>query len=171
MLRLGPTAARVSDLYHLLTAHRLRCLNRERPAYRSFNLCRSAVLSYLRFAFRDQRALWREIGEQIRPFARERRRRQPHHLTAGEVIALLPKFTLKYREVVWTLFTTGMRMSEYIEEGTCRWTLLSDRVHVAGSKTPSADRIIPGIEYPVKHRIHPRSCAQVLARVTARSPL
>ena len=84
------------------------------------------------------------------------------------MIAFLPKFTLKYREVVWTLFSTGMRTSEYIEEGTCRWTLLPDRIHVAGSKTPSADRIFPRIESSVKHHIHHRSCAQVLARVTSR---
>ncbi len=105
---------RVSDLYDLLAAYRLRCLSRERATFRSFNLCRAAVLSYLRFAFRDQRALWREITEQIRPAA------------------------------------------------------LSDRIHVAGSKTPAADRVIPRIDCPVKHSIHARSCAQVIARVTNR---
>jgi integrase len=166
LLRNGASVARVSDLHDLLAAYRLRCLNRERPTYRSFNLCRAAVLSYLRFAFRDQRPLWREIGEQIRPFPPERRRRAPRHLTASEVTAYLPKFSLKYRGLVWSLFTTGMRISEYLEEGTSRWTVLPDRIHVSGAKTPAADRDIPRIDCPVKHRIHPRSCAQVLARVT-----
>jgi hypothetical protein len=168
LLREGSTNARVSDLYDLLAAYRLRCLSRERATFRSFNLCRAAVLSYLRFGFRDQRALWREIAEQIRPFAREWRQRPPHHLTVGELVALLPKFSLKYREVVWTLFTTGMRISEYTEEGACHWTALPDRIHVAGSKTPAANRVIPRIDCPVKNRIHGRSCAQVVSRVTER---
>ena len=78
LLRCGPNTARVCDLFDLPTTYRLRCVDRERRAYRSFNLCR-AVLSYVRFACRDQRALSRKIAEQIRPFARERRQRQPHH--------------------------------------------------------------------------------------------
>lgn len=167
LLRGAHDAMRVMDLYELLVAYRARCRAPERGTHRSFNLCRAAVLSYLHSAFRDQRALWHEIVEHIPPLSRPARRRPPRHLTPHSVRALLPALSRKYREVVWTLYTTGMRISEYREEDRKRWHVLADRVHVAGTKTVAANRDIPLIDSPVRHKIHMRSFAQIMSAATS----
>jgi len=167
LLRAAHNAVRVMDLYELLTAYRARCRAPERGTHRSFNLCRAAVLSYLHSAFRDQRALWHEIAEHIAPLPRPARRRPPRHLTPSAGRALLPSFSSKYREVVWTLYTTGMRISECREEDRKRWHVLADRVHVAGTKTAAANRDIPLIDSPVRHKIHMRSFAQIMSAATS----
>jgi hypothetical protein len=167
LLRRAEHGACVRDLYSLLSAYRVHCCTKKRPTHRAFNLCRVAVLSYLRHAFRDQRLLWREIVDEIRPLPRAARRRQPRHLTVADMLQLLPRFSPKYREVMWTLFTTGMRLTEYTQEGRNRWIVHKDRIHIAGTKTPAAQRDIPWIDRPVMHAIHGRSCGQVVTRVTA----
>ena len=166
LLRHAAPGARVMDLYDLLAAYRVRCRTPERGTHRSFNLCRAAVLSYLHSAFRDQRPLWQEIIEHIAPLPRPARRRVPRHLTPDELRTLLPRFSPKYRDVVWTLFTTGMRISEYREEDRKSWDVLDDRVHIAGTKTAATNRDIPRIGVPVHARIHLRSFAQIMQQVT-----
>jgi hypothetical protein len=165
LLRHTAVGTRVMDLYDLLAAYGVHC--RAPPGtHRSFNLFRAAVLSYLHGAFRDQRPLWQEIVEHIRPLPGPPRRRAPRHLNADELRALLPQFSPKYRDVVWALFTTGMRISEYREEDRKYWRVLEDRVHFAGTKTAAANRDIPRIDTPVHARIHLRSFAQVMQRGT-----
>jgi integrase len=109
---------------------------------------------------------WHEIVTHLRPLPRTPRRHAPRHLAPNELRQLLPRFSPKYRGVAWTMFTTGMRISEYAEENHTHWSVLPDRVHVAGTKTAAASRDIPLVGVPVHQRIHPRSFAQIMRRVT-----
>ena len=59
---------------------------------------------------------WHEIVTHLRPLPRTPRRHAPRHLAPNELRQLLPRFSPKYRGVAWTMFTTGMRISEYAEE-------------------------------------------------------
>jgi integrase len=53
-----------------------------------------------------------------------------------------------YRRMAWTLATTGMRPKEYWGE----WSVYSNYIHIHGTKTAGADRVVPswwGTQKPV----------------------
>lgn len=153
------SAATVRDLPDLVKKYRERCKGRK--TYRSFDLCRSAVMSYVSKAFTDQQGIYAAV-KQIPRFGRKYRKRKPQHMTVKDVLELQAKLSPKYREVIWSMFTCGFRVREYMGN----WDVATDHILIRGTKTAGALRKVPLVEEPKRHSIHPRSFAQIMQAAT-----
>jgi len=155
----------VTDLPLILQSYKKSCTgkNKEMTKARTFNLARSAVMSYLSKAFNDQDDTWLAV-KRVSPFPKNWRQRTPTHVTTKELLELLTKLTPKYRDVVWAVYTCGFRPSEYIGDWSPNADGCSLTIH--GTKTAGSVRVCPMPYPPMRHKIHLRSFEQIMQRAT-----
>jgi integrase len=98
----------------------------------------------------------------MEPFDTKARKRKGNPQSVKQILALVPKLSPKYQQVVWSLFISGMGTKEYLGA----WEVKDGALYVHGTKRASRDRVIPLVEHPIRHHIHGRSFAQVLDRAS-----
>ena len=166
----GHPSATVKDLPTLLVNYRRKC-ERERT-FVSFRLMRAAVLSFLEHHYNGTAQHIRTEILSIKPFPRkiikERKpSRKAPSMKVQDVMAMLPKFSKKYQGVIWSLFTTGLRPTEYSGSEGTTIVVHQTKIEVKGhTKTEESIRYIPNLGGFVQHRVHDRSLGQVIAKAT-----
>jgi integrase len=131
LLRLAAPRATVQDLPALLRAYRDLAKG---PAM--FNRTRAALLAFTRDTLGKSHVLYTRLRD-VRPLREVKR--AGHPLTVAEVTALAAKLTPAHAEIVWAMAVTGMGPGELWG----RWQVLSDRVHIAGTKRAGRVRDVP----------------------------
>jgi integrase len=154
-----PAGAKLADLPKYLDRYKGKC--RTKGTLRSFNLCRAAVLSFVRDRFRRSHPLYHAVAE-VAPFPKPKAKRLGNPQTVAQIDELSQKLSAKMRDIVWTCFTTGMGVSEY----TGQWSVDAETagVRIEGTKRESRKRWVPLIIQPVRHSIDPRTFQQILQR-------
>lgn len=159
MLRCAPVDGKVNDLPGVLGRFRKVCAQRQ--THRTFNMCRSAVQAYLRTTLRRSHRLWVDVAD-IPPFDTKARKRPGNPQTVAQMLELMTRLSPKFRQVAWSIFTTGMGTKEYLGP----WEASGGGLHIGGTKREMRNRVIPLVGYPIRHHIHSRSFAQVLQRAS-----
>lgn len=156
--------ATVADLPRVLDALR-GTLGKAHP--RSFNLARSAALTFARDTLKRNSPLWLAVAA-VEPMgakavkARAKRRRKP--LTVQEMRDLFPKRESDPIDAIaWTMATTGMHQKELWG----RWSVQADRIHVSGTKREGRERDVPLVLSPVVPRMHRRTFEDAIRERTA----
>lgn len=152
----------VDALAGLLAAYKERVLERGRGA-RTFNQARAAALSFAKTVLGKRDELYVAIHLDCAPLAH--RAAQTTGIAVARARAIAEALGPREGAMWWTLCTTGMRPYEYFADGG--WTAAQDRVHINGTKTAGAKRVVPlahrvvypGVQYRAfivaLHRIAP----------------
>jgi hypothetical protein len=133
----GATIAKLPEILAARRAHAIQSGKRQ-----TFNNLLGAVHSFLRDTLGRDHRLKRALPRQLSVIHREGNPQEPEQIRA--LGAHFP-----YPDELWALCLTGMRKGEYWGE----WEVLSDRVRVGGTKTPSAQRVVPLVYRPARPRI------------------
>lgn len=133
-------SARVAELPELL--ERLRnTLGKEHP--RSFNLVRSAAMAFVRQTLKKNNPLWLACAAVEPRKVPKSTRRKP--LTPEQMRNWFPEpATDPLDAIAWGMAVTGMYASEYWG----KWAILSDRIHIEGTKRSARVRDVPLIQAP-----------------------
>lgn len=140
--------ARVADLPAILEALR-ETLGVKHP--RSFNYCRTSASRFIRATLKKSHPLYGAATDVEARKVVAKRKRQP--LSVQQMRNLFPDLTNHDDAIAWGIVTTGMGAKEYWG----RWSVLSDRVHIEGTKRKGRVRDVPLVIAPAVPRIHRRT--------------
>ena len=126
---------RIADLPDLLEAAR----DRLRAHPQSFRLCRSACQAFVKATLKRSHPLYAEMGA-VEPL-KIRAQRTKHPAAPYEMWAVLERLPILAKPIARTICLTGMRCNEFW--GT--WSTELDRVHIHGTKTKGAERVVPNL--------------------------
>lgn len=132
IVKVGRATSTVADLPAMLSDLR-EAMRGKHP--RTFNLARAAAQAFVRDTMRRTHPLWAEITD-IAPL-RVTAQRVKHPLTPSELDAL--EIPDDAGDMAHSMARTGMGPGEYWG----KWKVLSDRIHVYGTKRAGRDRDIP----------------------------
>lgn len=125
-------------------------LGREHP--RSFNLARAAALAFIRATLKKSHPLWLAVAAVEVCKLGEGRAHSP--LSPDQMRAWFPApATDPVDAIAWGMATTGMGAGEYWG----RWSVESDRVHIAGTKRKGRVRDVPLVRAPAVPAMHRRT--------------
>lgn len=131
----------VEELPLMLAAFRKHCEEQEHN--RLFNFTKTAVQSYLKHNFGNGNPL-HQACKNIELLPTEAKR-PAKSMDYSEVQALLKKMPEHHAKMLWYLCLTGMRPEEYFNN---QFEVLTDRIHIKGTKTKTSNRFVPLIEAP-----------------------
>jgi hypothetical protein len=153
--------AKVSDLPAILEKMR-EGLGRKHP--RSFNLARSAALAFVRATLKRSHPLWLAIAAvEPRKVAKTTKRRP---LTPDAMRGFFPNPDSDHLDALaWSMATTGMGQGELYGQ----WEVMSDRIHIVGTKREGRVRDVPLVFVPSVPRMHRRTLENKLRERTNRS--
>lgn len=133
--------AKVADLPRILEELR-KTLGKRHP--RSFNMCRSSALAFVRGTLKRSHRLYTET-QAVEP------RKVPKHAPRGQITPEIARNFFPHPEsdvidaIAWAMLTTGMGSKEYYED---RWATLADRVRIYGEKRGGRRRDVPLVQAP-----------------------
>lgn len=154
-------SAIVNDLPEMLETLRKR-LGAKHP--RSFNLCRSAALAFVRSTLKRNHPLWSSIAAVEVRKVQSRTKRRP--LSVEQMRGWFPHpETDAVDAIAWGMAVTGMGESEYWGE----WSVEADRVRIYGTKRVGRVRVVPLVQAPTVPTIHPRTFTDKLRERTKRA--
>ncbi len=141
--------APIADLPTILDALRAT-LGKQHP--RSFNLARAAALAFVRATLKKSHPLWLAVAAVEVCKLGEGRAHSP--LSPEQMRAWFPApATDPVDAIAWGMATTGMGAGEYWG----RWSVESDRVHIAGTKRKGRVRDVPLVRAPAVPSMHRRT--------------
>jgi integrase len=156
-----PAGAKLGDLPKYVDRYKGKC--KTKGTLRSFNLCRAAVLSFVRDSLKKSHPLYHLVAE-IAPFPKPKAKRTGNPQTVAQIDELIEQLSPKMRDIVWTCFTTGMGATEYC--GSWSTDTPSRGVRIEGTKRESRKRWVPLVFEPIRHPIDQRTFQQILQRVS-----
>lgn len=127
---------------------------------RSFNLCRSNVMAYLRDTVGRRHRYWNDAADV--PKLKQKAVRAKHPLTPDRLRDLVKAMGEPCGPMAWTMATTGMGWKEYLGA----WEREGDGLRIHGTKTGGRDRLIPlvsllhppvGVLYAFRQALHKAS--------------
>jgi integrase len=149
MMSHGPATARVRDLPTLLERYRAHC--KKEGKNRSFELARSAVLSFVRRAVKDPE-LWAKCS--LTEGLSRKRRTKPNPLTVEQVRTLCGQLPPKAAKAFLSMCLSGMRVYEYFGLSGATWQVEGRLIQINGTKTASSVRKAPLIYQITEPSLH-----------------
>jgi integrase len=124
---------------------------------RSFNIARSAAQAFVKATLKRSHPIYSAITD-IEPL-RVTAVRKGRPLTVDEMVELTAKFKIRrHASTAWAMALTGMGPSEYWG----RWHILSDRIHIDGTKRQGRVRDVPLIRRIATPYASPAAFAEAL---------
>jgi hypothetical protein len=153
--------ATIADLPDVLDRLR-QTLGAKHP--RSFNLARSAALTFARATLKKTHAVYLACQ------AVDRRKGEPRKKGKALSVALIRRYfpnpdSDHIDGCAWSMVTTGMGAGEYWG----RWSVRPDRVHIDGTKRKGRVRDVPLVRMPTVPTIHRRTFEDALRERTGRA--
>jgi integrase len=143
----APGDATFTDLPTLLAAHRKACLG---VRARTFNKDRAALLAFVNRELGDTH--WLALAcRRLEPLKIAKEKKLTvNPLTVEQAKALAAKMEPHHARTLWAFCLTGMRPEEMFGEHGNSWTVAPEGIHIHGTKSAAADRVVPRVGLLVK---------------------
>lgn len=146
--RANPRAP-IADIAAVLETLR-ESIGKQHP--RTFNLCRSAALAFVRSTLKRSHPLYGAVQSVDPRPVKASRTHAPR--TVEEMRSLFPNPDSDLVDgIAWGMATTGMGPGEYWGD----WSVRPDRIHIEGTKREGRVRDVPLVQRPVVPSIHRRT--------------
>jgi integrase len=139
----GSKRSPIEDLPRLLEKFRVK-MNASKQG-RTFNITRSAAQAFVRSTMKRNHPIYMELAAvEVLP---EIPTREGNPQTPDEMRALMKKLAPQHAKIAWGMAAGGMGPKEFWG----KWTMLSDRVRIFGTKREGRNRFVPIIDAEIEH--------------------